>query len=156
MAQRPDDINDRKPAGQQAQTEGKREPRTHHVSVTVATTGTVSATAKVLRHLYIFRCSNKAGLFAVSLSSAGDNLPANICAGEWVQHDEALVEPGISHLPGFVSVDLYRDLDRQGFHIASGVRIRVSEYDAAVNTAVSGAVSTANTRTGFFPTDTDA
>lgn len=66
------------------------------------------------------------------------------------------MEPGISHLPGFVSVDLYRDLDRQGFHIASGVRIKVSEYEAAVNTAVSGAVSTANTRTGFFPTDSDA
>jgi hypothetical protein len=52
------------------------EPRTHDVSVTVA--------AKVLRHLYIFQCSNKAGLFAVSLSPIGDNLPANICTGEWV------------------------------------------------------------------------
>jgi hypothetical protein len=83
------------------------------------------------------------------VNSAGDNLPPSICTGEWVRHGETVVEPGATHLTGFVAADLYRDLEKQGFHIASGVRTSVTRYE----TAVSGAISAANTRTRFFDTD---
>jgi hypothetical protein len=127
--------------------------QTHHASAVVFGVGTVSATATVLRTVYIFRCSTKSGLFAVSLRTDGDNLPQNVCSGEWLKHGEALVEPGVSNLGGFVSSDLYRDLERHGFHIASGVRTTVSPYQAGVTASVSVAISAANSRTGFFDTD---
>ena len=105
--------------------------------------------------IFTFRCSNKSDVFAVSEDPAGSNLPS-ICTGKWEQHGEpAEVKPG-AHIAGFVSRDLFRDLERQGFHVASGVRIKVSAYEAEVTTAVSGAISTANNRTGFFTTDSDA
>jgi hypothetical protein len=151
MATRPTDTDDQKPGA-----EGEPTPQTHDAAAKLSGEGTFSANAKVLRKVYIFRCSNKAGLFAVSPNFHGDNLPPNICTGGWVRHGEALVEPGISHLTGFVSADLYRDLEKQGFHIASGVRTSVSQYQSTLTTAVSGAISTANTRTRFFKTDSDA
>jgi hypothetical protein len=106
--------------------------------------------------IYTFRCSNKSDLFAVSLNQAGSNLPGNICAGgKWVRLNEEEVEPGAT-VVGFVSRDLFRDLERQGFHLASGVRTTVSIAQTAVTTAVSAALSTANVRTRLFSTDTDA
>ena len=133
--------------------ESDHNPKTHYVEARVVGTGKVSVTAKVLRQVYIFRCSNKADLFAVSLNSTGDNLPPNICSGEWGRYGETLVEPGVTHLTGFVAADLYRDLEKQGFYIASGVRPSLSQYQSTLTSAVSGALSTANTRTRFFDTD---
>jgi hypothetical protein len=101
--------------------------------------------------IFTFRCSNKSDLFAISLRSSGDNLPGNICSGEWVRHGEDEANPG-DPIAGFVSRDLFRDLERQGFHLASGVRVTVSRYQGPVGEAL----STANTRTRFFTTDTDA
>jgi hypothetical protein len=105
--------------------------------------------------IYIFRCFNKSDLFAVSVKPTSDTLPGGICAGGWEPHSEAEVKPG-DLIAGFVTRDLFRDLERQGFHLASGVRVTASPYEVAVSTAVSGAISTANTRTRFFKTDTDA
>jgi hypothetical protein len=110
-------------------------------------------TGKVMMTVYIFQCSTKSGLYAVSMMPEGDNLPPNICTGQWLKHGASVVEFGVSHLVGFVSSDLYRDLARQGFHIASGVRTMVSPYQAGVTASVSVALSTASTRTGFFDTD---
>jgi hypothetical protein len=101
--------------------------------------------------LYTFRCSNKPDLFAVSQEPAGSNLPGNICTGKWVRHSETEARPG-DHIAGFVSHDLFRDLERQGFHLASGIRVTVSRHE----TAVSEAFAAANTHTRFFKTDTDA
>ena len=113
-------------------------------------------TGKVMMTVYIFQCSTKSGLYAVSMIPEGDNLPANICTGRWLKHGAAVVESGVSHLLGFVSSDLYRDLARQGFHIASGVRTMISPYQAGVTASVSVALSTASGQTGFFKTDSDA
>lgn len=118
-------------------------------------TGPVSATATVARKIYTFRCSNKSDLFAVSLDPHGSNLPGNICPGEWLSHSEAVVEPG-DHIAGFVSRDLFRDLERQGFHLASGVRVTVTRAFEAQVVEVAKALASANASTGFFPTDTDA
>jgi hypothetical protein len=159
MAQPPHDT-DRKAAEQQAQAGGKPGPQTHNVTVsataTALGTATASATGKVMRKVYTFRCSHKSDLIAVSLNPTGDNLPGRICTGEWVPHGEALVEHG-GHIAGFVSRDLFRDLDRQGFHIASGVRapVSLSQHDQTAR-AVGDALSAANTRTGFFTTGADA
>ena len=133
------------------EAEGRQEPQTHHVTATLSGKGTLSATAKVVKKIYTFRCSTKPDLFAVSLNPTGNNLPGIVCTGEWLRHGEAVVEPG-DHIAGFVSRDLFRDLDRLGFHLASGVRVTVSHDQSAV----SGALSAANTRTRFFTTDTDA
>jgi hypothetical protein len=150
MAPLPTDTDDQKPGatGKPAQT--------LPAAAKASGEATVSVTAKVQRRVYIFRCSTKSALYAVSLKPEGDNLPQKICTGDWLKHSEAVVEPGVSHLTGFVSSDLYRDLDRQGFHIASGVRTTVSPYQAGVTASVSVALSTATSRTGFFKTDPDA
>lgn len=84
--------------------------------------------------IYTFRCSNKPDLFAVSQEPNGNNLPKNICTGEWVQHGETEVEPGDA-IAGFVSRDLFRDLERQGFHLASGVGVTVSSFAVDGHTA---------------------
>jgi hypothetical protein len=97
--------------------------------------------------IFIFRCSNKSDLFAVSRDPTGDNLSGSICTGEWVRHNEAEVEPG-DPIAGFVSRDLFRDLERQGFHLASGVRTTV-KHQVEINWAL----SSANVSTGFFATD---
>jgi hypothetical protein len=154
MATPPTDAEDQKAGGQPAGTDGKPIPETHGTSAKLDGKGALSAAARVMK-AYTFRCSNKSDLVAISLRPTGDNLPGNICTGQWVWLNEAELERG-GHIVGFVSRDLFRDLDRQGFHIASGVRVEVSGPTAAVTTAVSGAISTANTRTRFFPTDTDA
>jgi hypothetical protein len=116
--------------------------------------GTFSVTATVGRKIYTFRCSNKSDLFAVSLDPHGSNLPRNICTGDWLWHGEAVAEPG-DHIAGFVSRDLFRDLDRQGYHLASGVRVTVSR-DFEMQVEVGKALASANASTRFFPTDTDA
>ena len=109
-----------------------------------------------MMRIFTFRCSNKPDLFAVSEDPAGGNLPTSICTGKWERHSGPTeTKPG-DHIAGFVSRDLFRDLEVRGFHIASGVRVTVSDYQTAANTAVSGAISAANMRTGFFPTDADA
>ena len=79
--------------------------------------------------LYTFRCSDKHDLFAVTREPTGHNLPNNICTGRWVRHSETEAEPG-DHIAGFVSRDLFRDLDQQGFHLASGVRVTVSGHES--------------------------
>jgi hypothetical protein len=138
--------------------EGETAPKTHHVTATVSVTADVTATvvtARELTKIYIFRCANKSDLYAVSRNPAGDNLPENVCAGEWVRFSEADVERG-GHVAGFVSGDLFRDLDRQGFHLASGVRVTVSRHHHQTERAVRDALSAANARTKFFATDTDA
>jgi hypothetical protein len=136
--------------------EGERNPTTHNAKVAIAGTGTVSVTATVLTKIYIFRCSKKSDLLAVTRDPTGNNLPPGICTGHWTRLSEAEVEQG-GHITGFVSRDLFRDLDRQGFHIASGIRATVSltQHDQAAR-AVGDALSAANMRTGFFTTDTDA
>jgi hypothetical protein len=101
--------------------------------------------------IYTFRCSNKSDLYAVSLRPTGDNLPGNICTGEWERRGEAEAEPG-DPIAGFVSRDLFRDLEGQGFHLASGVRVTVSRY----RTAVGEALAAANVQTKLFTTETDA
>jgi hypothetical protein len=102
--------------------------------------------------VYTFRCSNKSDLFAVSLKPTSDDLPPNICAGKWELHNGPVeVKPGDA-IAGFVSRDLFRDLERQGFHLASGVRVTVSRDQ----TSVSDALSIANLHTRFFTRDTDA
>jgi hypothetical protein len=104
--------------------------------------------------LFTFQCSNKSDLFAVTRDPTSDKLPGGICSGGWVLRREEEVERG-AHIAGFVSRDLFRDLDRKGYHLASGVRA-VSSYQAGVTTSVSVALSTANLNTKFFPTDSDA
>jgi hypothetical protein len=153
MVRHPTDAEDQKAAGQPAGTEGKPIPETHDAAATLDGKGALSATAQVMK-AYTFRCSNKSDLVAISLRPTGDNLPRNVCTGQWVWLNEAELARG-DHVVGFVSRDLFRDLDRQGFHIAS-VRVEVSGHTASVTTAVSGALSTANARTRFFTTDTDA
>lgn len=55
-------------------------------------------TGKVMMTVYIFQCSTKSGLYAVSMIPEGDNLPANICTGRWLKHGAAVVE---SEFPTF-------------------------------------------------------
>jgi hypothetical protein len=116
-----------------------------------------SATATVLTKIYIFRCSKKSDLLAITGDPTGGNLPLGACTGHWTLLRETEVERG-GHIAGFVSRDLFRDLDRQGFHIASGVRVTASASLTGTGTirAVADALSTANTRTRFFTTDADA
>lgn len=101
--------------------------------------------------LYIFRCSNKLDLYGVSLDAEGRNLPSHICSGRWARQRETDVEPG-AHIAGFVSRDLFRDLEDKSFHLASGVDLRVSSLTASV----SGVLTEANKHTQFFPIDSDA
>jgi hypothetical protein len=102
--------------------------------------------------IYTFRCSEKVDLFAVTLSPTGDNLPPNICSGEWVKRGEAEAEPG-DPVVGFVSRDLFRDLKQHGFHLASGIRVTVFRHQ----TAVGEALAAGNTHSQLFPTtDADA
>jgi hypothetical protein len=99
--------------------------------------------------LYTFRCSSKADLYGVSEQPAGDNLPSDICSGGWIALDEATVRAG-DRVDGFVTRDLYRDLERRGFHLAVGlVNGPVSPRDLEV----ANALAAANKVTGFFRTD---
>jgi hypothetical protein len=65
----------------------------------------------VLTKIYIFRCSKKSDLLAITGDPTGDNLPPGACTGPWTLLREAEVEHG-GHIAGFVSRDLFRDLDR--------------------------------------------
>lgn len=105
--------------------------------------------------IFTFRCSGKPDLFAVSLNPVGDNLPANICSGTWHRQNDTEVEPG-DPVVGFVSRDLFRDLERQGYHLASGVRSFTVSRQVEMQIEVGEALSSANARTRFFTTDTDA
>ena len=99
--------------------------------------------------IYTFRCSKKPDLFAVSLEMNGGNLPPNLCAGQWLSINEETVQPG-DRVVGFVSRDLFRDLSRQGFHLAiGGVRVKASNDEIAIGQAMSAA----NLNTKFFDTD---
>jgi len=98
--------------------------------------------------LYTFRYSTKPDLCAVSESAKGGNLPNIYSGGTWVPYGETDGD----HIAGFVSRDLFRDLQQKGFHVASGVSLAVSGTAGTVNEALTAS----NSYTGFFSTKKDA
>ncbi len=96
--------------------------------------------------IYTFRCSRKADLLGVSQDPAGANLPDGICNGTWDPISEEEVEPGHA-VPGFVSRDLFRDLDNRGFHLAVG-RLPITQSSDEIR--VGAAIAAANVITRFF------
>ena len=101
--------------------------------------------------IYTFRCARKADLFGVTEHENGDNLPLGIC-NEWVKTAEQTVQPGDS-VAGFVSQDLFRDIIRQGFHIAVADR---SNSGSSGNVEIGKAIAAASCASGFFRSNSGA
>jgi hypothetical protein len=99
--------------------------------------------------IFTFRCSRQADLYAVSTDPRGRNLPEGVCTGNWEPISNAEVQPG-DGIAGFVSRDLFRDLDDHGYHLAiGGPRVTKSSDEVRVGAAIAAA----NVVTRFFSVD---
>jgi hypothetical protein len=96
--------------------------------------------------LFFYRCSKKADLFGVTEGPHPELLPSDVCSGSWEFVSDQKVQPGDS-MAGFVSRDVFRDLELRGYHLAI---VRVDVRRSSDEVAVGAAITTANNVVGFF------